>query len=476
MTLKEQEPVECHYHCVFLSSFVSWMIRLMLEAPSYLVSRNLPSSYQEESMWRIYNAHYMLQLYLKKRYGNTHEEGSFTSKMLLETFMDIILLAQTYQRSNQSHQQGGGGGGGDQQIPPVTLLDQNALLNCLAHCSLSDFKSIASTNRAFRSLIKDSELYRLRRAKGIVEHWIYFSCRLLEWEAYDPNGDRWLRVPKMTFNECFMCSDKESLAVGTELLVFGKEIMSHVIYRYSILTNTWTSGTQMNTPRCLFGSASLGEVAVIAGGCDPSGKILNSAEVYNSETGEWTVIPNMNKARKMCSSVFMDGNFYVIGGMGEGNSKMLMCGEIYDLKKGTWTLIPNMLPERSNGGGGGQGKETSSSSAMAASAAPPLVAVVKDELYAANYEQQEVKRYDKRCNVWNKVGNLPERASSMNGWGMAFRACGDQLVVVGGPRALGGGFIEINACVPREGESLHWRVLASKPSGSFVYNCAVMGF
>ncbi|CAF2200233.1 hypothetical protein YC2023_092845 [Brassica napus] len=420
----------------------------MLETPSYLVSRNLPSSCQEESML-IYNAqHYMLQLYLKKR--------------LLD--------------NDDTH---GQQGGGDQQSSPVTLLDQNALLNCLAHCSLSDFKSIASTSKTFRSLIKDSELYRLRRAKGIVEHWIYFSCRLLEWEAYDPNGDRWLRVPKMTFNECFMCSDKESLAVGTELLVFGKEITSHVIYKYSILTNTWTSGMQMNTPRCLFGSASLGEVAVIAGGCDPSGRILSSAEVYNSETGEWTEIPSMNKARKMCSSVWLrHWNYYVIGGIGEGNSKMLMCGEVYDLKKRTWSLIPNMLPERSNGGGGGgggQGKETSSSSAMAASAAPPLVAVVKDELYAASYEQQEVKRYDKRCNVWNKVGNLPERASSMNGWGMAFRACGDQLVVVGGPRTLGGGFIEINACVPREGESLHWRVLASKPSGSFVYNCAVMG-
>jgi N-acetylneuraminic acid mutarotase len=270
-----------------------------------------------------------------------------------------------------------------------------------------------------------------------------------------------------------MCSDKESLAVGTELLVFGKEIMSHVIYRYSILTNTWTSGMQMNVPRCLFGSASLGEIAVIAGGCDPRGRILSSAELYNSETGEWTVIPSMNKARKMCSSVFMDGNFYCIGGIGEGNSKMLLCGEVYDLKKKTWTLIPNMLPERSSGGGGDQAKEIAA--ATAASEAPPLVAVVKDELYAANYAQQEVKKYDKRLNVWNKVGNLPERASSMNGWGMAFRACGDQLVVVGGPRAIGGGFIEINACVPSEGTQLHWRVLASKPSGNFVYNCAVMG-
>lgn len=106
----------------------------------------------------------------------------------------------------------------------------------------------------------------------------------------------------MTFNECFSCSDKESLAVGTELLLFGKEVMSHVIYKYSVLTHAWTSNEY---------SEVLGEVAVVAGGCDPRGKILNSAEIYSLESGEWTVIPSMNKARKMCSSVFMDGNYSV---------------------------------------------------------------------------------------------------------------------------------------------------------------------
>lgn len=40
-------------------------------------------------------------------------------------------------------------------------------------------------------------------------------------------------------------------------------------------------------------------------------------------------------------------------------------------------------------------------------------------------------------------------------------------MVVGGPRALEGGFIEMNACVQREGEVLHWGVLASKPSENF---------
>ncbi|MCE3216233.1 hypothetical protein HAX54_005649 [Datura stramonium] len=150
---------------------------------------------------------------------------------------------------------------------------------------------------------------------------------LLEWEAFDPSRCRWMHLPSMNSNECFVFSDKESLAVGTELLVFGKEILSHVIYRYSILTNTWSSGMQMNAPRCLFGSASLGEIAILAGGCDSQGSILSSAELYNSETGALEDFASMNKPRR-----------------------------------------------------------------------------------------------------------LPERAASMNGWGLAFRACGDKLIVIGGPR------------------------------------------
>lgn len=301
---------------------------------------------------------------------------------------------------------------------------------------------------------------------SIIEHWVYFSCNLPEWEAFDPNTRRWMRLPRMPSNECFICSDKESLAVGTELLVFGKEIMSPVIYRYSILMNAWSSGMEMNIPRCLFGSASLGEIAILAGGCDPRGNILSSAELYNSETGTWELLPNMNKARKMCSGVFIDGKFYVIGGIGVGNSKQLTCGEEFDLQTRKWREIPNMFPRRHGG--------TEATEVSAAAEAPPLVAVVNNVLYSADYAQQEVRRYDKDNNLWFTIGRLPDRIVSMNGWGLAFRACGNRLIVIGGPRALDGRVIEINACVPGEGVP-EWNLLASRQSGSFVYNCAVMG-
>ncbi|KAL9243223.1 hypothetical protein vseg_017136 [Gypsophila vaccaria] len=330
-------------------------------------------------------------------------------------------------------------------------------ISCIAYCSRSDYGSIASLNRSFRSLIESNELYKLRRKIGMVEHWVYISCSLLGWEVFDPFYRRWKQLPRMPFIDSFMHSDKESLAVGTELLVFGMGLTTHLTYKYSLLTNSWSSGTEMNTPRCLFGSSTLGEIAICAGGCDVWGNVFSSAELYNSETGMWEILPSMNKARKKCSAVFMDKKFYVLGGFGVGNSDPFTCGEVYDLERRAWTEIPNMLPLRND-----------------MSEAPPLLTVVNDELYAADYARKEISKYNKSSNSWAIVGSLPERAMSMNGWGLAFRGCGNQLTVIGGPRALDGGFIEVNACDPSQSPQ-QWTVIGRKHSGGFVYNCAVMG-
>ena len=42
-------------------------------------------------------------------------------------------------------------------------------------------------------------------------------------------------------------------------------------------------------------------------------------------------------------------------------------------------------------------------------------AAVNNELYATDYADSEVRKYDKGRRVWVTVGRLPERAGSMNG-------------------------------------------------------------
>lgn len=353
---------------------------------------------------------------------------------------------------------GGSNEGSDHNIIPG-LNENNIAMNCLARSSRSDYGALAQVNRRLNSLVRNGELYVMRRQLGIVEHWIYFLCNLAAWEAFDPKQQRWMRLPQIPSDECFTLSDKESLAVGTELLVFGREVYGFAIWRYSILTYNWTRAPSMNQPRCLFGSGSCKERAIVAGGCDTLGVVLQSAELYNSEQGTWEMLPDMHSPRKLCSGFFMNGKFYVIGGM-ISNTESLTCGEEYNLETRTWRRIPDMYP-------GGNG----------ATHAPPLVAVVNDQLYAVEYSKNEIKKYNKETNSWKVLGGLPVRADSTNGWGLAFKACGNELIVIGGQRGPEGEIIEMDSWHPTaDGEPPHWDLLAFKEhAGVFVYNCAVMG-
>ncbi|URD98606.1 Kelch motif [Musa troglodytarum] len=434
---------------------LAW-VKGMLDRKSCLITRALSSSREHESKW-VYMTYHLLEITTTKR-------APSVEPLELEEAAKVKRSKSTeLQEPPSSLDESCCPSDDDNQFSDTNSLigqiGRDMSIKCLVQCSRSDYGTLASLNRAFNSLIRSGDLYKLRRHDGIIEHWIYFSCNINEWEAYDPYCGRWINLPRMPPNDFFMRSDKESLAVGTELLVFGRDYtsrISHIILRYSILTNSWSQGVEMNSPRCLFGSASFGERAIVAGGIDARGTILSSAELYNSETQNWVSLPSMNKPRKMCSGVFMDNKFYVIGGM-SSPTELLTCGEEYDMNKGTWRVIPNM----SLGLNGPSG-------------APPLVAVVNNELYAADYAEKEVRKYDKQSNSWITLGRLPERPDSVNGWGLAFRACGERLIVIGGPRVLGGGMIELNSWTPRDGPP-EWNMIASKHCGSFVYNCAVMG-
>ncbi|XP_052186965.1 F-box/kelch-repeat protein At1g26930-like [Diospyros lotus] len=369
-------------------------------------------------------------------------------------------------QSGNKQQAGDDSGGDPDSSTLIPGLKRDSALECLIRCSRSKYGSIAVLSKSLHSVFRSGEVYKMRRLNGLIEHWVYISCNLREWEAFDPNLRRWMRLPMMDPNDCFAFSDKESLAVGTELLVFGKEFMDNVIYKYSLLSNKWSTGMRMHTPRCLFASASLGHIAVIAGGCDSHGQVFSSAELYNSETGEWETLPSMHRPRKLCSGFFMDEKFYVIGGVGGSNSKPLKCAEEFDFATRTWREIDDLSPAR--------GDAAAENEVRVTSEAPPLVAVVDNELYAADHANMEVRKYDKATREWLTVGRLPEHADSMNGWGLAFRACGQRLICIGGPRAYGEGFIEVNSWIPSEGPP-RWNLLGRKQSASFVYNCAVMG-
>ncbi|XP_061376675.1 F-box/kelch-repeat protein At5g60570 isoform X1 [Gastrolobium bilobum] len=339
------------------------------------------------------------------------------------------------------------------------LIDDVALY-CLSWVGGSNYASLSCINKKYKKLINSGYLYGLRKQLRAVEHLVYLVCDPRGWVAFDPKINRWMALPKIPCDECFNHADKESLAVGCEMLVFGRELMEFAIWKYSLICGGWVKCKEMNQSRCLFGSSCLGSIAIVAGGSDKYGNVLKSAELYDSSSGTWELLPNMHTPRRLCSGFFMDDKFYVIGGM-SSPTVSLTCGEEYDLKTRNWRKIEGMYPFVSIG-----------------AQAPPLVAVVDNQLYAVEHLTNMVKKYDKEKNSWNDLGRLPVRADSSNGWGLAFKACGDQLLVVGGQRGPEGEAIVLNSWCPKSGitnGTIDWQVLGVREHvGVFVYNCAVM--
>ncbi|KAG2708819.1 hypothetical protein I3760_05G210500 [Carya illinoinensis] len=418
--------------------------------------KQLPKSYDQECGYLQKDLDLLANSLLARHNGSKDVEKCLLDKKVhipnIESMMPKKIKPMIMARSGEKCD----GQASDDSFLPG--LPDDAALDVLAWSNRSYYPNLACLNKKFKSLIESGDLYKLRRRLGVVEHWVYLACIMMPWEAFDPVRERWMRLPRMPCDECFTCADKESLAVGTKLLVFGRELSGFAIWMYSLVTRDWSRCDLMNWPRCLFGSSSLGEVAIVAGGSDKNGHILKSAELYNSELGTWQALADMNVPRKLCSGFFMDGKFYVIGGM-SSHTNRLTCGEEYDMEMGTWRRIQNMYPVS------GVGREP-------AMCSPPLVAVVNNQLYSADQATNEVKKYDKINNSWAVVKRLPVRADSSNGWGLAFKACGNSLLVIGGHRGPEGEVIVLHSWDPKEGNQ-DWRILSVRErAGAFVYNCA----
>ncbi|XP_058103299.1 F-box/kelch-repeat protein At3g27150 [Magnolia sinica] len=345
-----------------------------------------------------------------------------------------------------------------------SLSDDLALL-ILARVPLSEHAKLCFVNQRYLSLLRNGELYKIRKEMGIREPSVFLlASGESRWRALDPRLGSCRDLPELPSDWCFTSGDKESFCVGTHLLVSGRELEGLVIWRYELLANRWFRGPPMIGPRCLFASASCGDFACVAGGIRSEGlraiEVLNSAEKYNPHTRSWELLPNMLRQRKMCSGCYMDGKFYVIGGVDERN-RDLTCGEFYDMERNVWDLVPDMI-----------------NVTPGFARSPPLVAVVNNELYLLDAPSNQLKVYLKGSNSWRELGPVPVRADDRGGWGVAFKSLGNELLVMGSAQnAPGIRVMTICTCCPNPGSNnLQWQVRRSNGhhSSPFVFNCSVM--
>ncbi|CAK7325028.1 unnamed protein product [Dovyalis caffra] len=110
----------------------------------------------------------------------------------------------------------------------------------------------------------------------------------------------------------------------------------------------WRRGASMSVPRSFFACAVIGPSTVcVAGGHDSQKNALRSAEVYDVETDQWKMLPDMIEERDECQGLAWEGDskFWVASGYGtESQGQFRSDAEFYDLYTGRWSKVDGVWP------------------------------------------------------------------------------------------------------------------------------------
>ena len=84
--------------------------------------------------------------------------------------------------------------------------------------------------------------------------------------------------------------------------------------------------------------------AVLLGGCDKDGNVVNDVFMYDCKTGKITVLPSMLEKRYACCAIITGNTIVVIGGV---NTIYLNSVECFTMGGSTWEYLPGMNIARS---------------------------------------------------------------------------------------------------------------------------------
>jgi len=179
-------------------------------------------------------------------------------------------------------------------------------------------------------------------------------------ELYDPTTGRWTATgsmihPRVNHTATLLPDGRVLVAGGwnppnpSRLEVPSTPLDSAEIYDPQ--TGTWTSTESMPEPRAFHTATRLsdGTVLVAGGASGDFSASFSSAELYDPRTGRWTSAGNMSIARnRSTATLLLDGSVLIAGGYlaGPGMPHTTATAERYDPESGSWTPTASMFGPR----------------------------------------------------------------------------------------------------------------------------------
>lgn len=172
-------------------------------------------------------------------------------------------------------------------------------------------------------------------------------------EIYHPDAGTWsltnsMSTPRSRFTATLLSNGKVLVAGGSNT---GFATASSELYDFQ--TGLWIPTGDMHIPR-LYHTATLlsdGQVLVTGGQSAGDGNdnfVEKTAEIYDPNTGTWTVVDQLSKARYGHTATLLpDGTVLIVGGAGpRGDLVYTVRAEVFDLHSGLWKNVDSITTPR----------------------------------------------------------------------------------------------------------------------------------
>ncbi|GAB2268181.1 hypothetical protein Dimus_003158 [Dionaea muscipula] len=348
-------------------------------------------------------------------------------------------------------------GAKDRLIP---CLPNELSLQILARIPRVHYLELKLVSRGWKAAMTSPELHSWRRELKTTEEWLFILSRVdgrLLWHALDPISQKWQNLPPMPFDP-IECGPWKSLAIQHAWSMLGSSLkiidvvrgwlgrgghavdkmrfsgcstgavngclyvlgglsrtsVVSCVWRYDPVLNAWSEVCPMTTGRAYSKTGVLGNKLYVVGGVNYGGNGLNplqSAEVFDPETGLWSDVPSMpfSKAQILPTNFLADllqpiatgltsyrGKLYVPQSLYRWPFFVDAGGEVYDPETNSWIEMPIGMGE------GWPAKQ----------AGTKVSAIVEDELYAldpsGSMDSAKLRVYDSEDDSWKVVpGEVP---------------------------------------------------------------------
>ncbi len=241
--------------------------------------------------------------------------------------------------------------------------------------------------------------------------------------AYDPAADMWIRrapMPQGANRIGTTVWDGKIYVAGG---VRGPRITQETdaFYAYDPERDQWEVLRPLPRPRGALALAAVnGKIHAIAGRRlgGQTGEVLADHDVYDVDTGSWSLAAPLPSARDHVGIGVIDGMIHIFGGRAARRGMLLSFHDVYDPQTDRWTAAAPLPTPRSDG---------------AYAEYRGMLLYIGGECTPDRMNFIENEAYNPRTDTWLTLTPLPGARH-----GLAAAAVGNSLYVVGGSNPCGG--------------------------------------